>query len=725
MKKYLMTGVAALALCAGFVGCSKDDDVYDPNAVANLVQAQYDAAFIQTFGQPAADQDWGFGATSKARMMTRALGDYVAYKGSLKPTVISWATGQAVSTEYTFPSDCSSDKFLASVPDVNIMPADGEVRNGGSYIINSSTTKVNVNTNVATLYVDGVCNLSENACFEVKEGTEIYIVDGATLKLNAQDANHLKAIIYIAPTGKLETTGDLKMDNTSKVYNHGTIEAKSFEVNVTSLLYNVGTLKTTESVYVANNESVIVNDGTIISGSETSRTGRLDIHGSGRVQNNAEWTVYGNTFVSSTNNVWVNNGHFITDYFNYTAGSSSVINNCMLDVNNNFCMNTGDGNASFQMDGNAGVTVGNFYGGQFTSADCNGDISGAYGGPYRIIMGGNSVFKVTGTATLNAGNPNYGFYGPASGGYAVLEATHIVKGGDAGGKKVTYGGNLYVSATDHFASEIDPWNQVIVFGEGFEKSNIFTTSEEDEYSTGKPGINIAKTPCNPGFTGDINNSLKLRVFAEDLSARADETVAKIDENSPSDWDFNDVVFDAEYVDATHAKITLWAAGGTLPLRFNKDDNLEVHKLFNVDVKTMVNTHAKEVVEGAAGYGWKDNEPEKVFTITIDGSNGNFDDATYKDNFPLAVRDLIIIEVQKNNKWYELTAQKGKPACKIATSAEKVKWLKERKDIRIGYETFKQYVGYPSVEWWKPANEPVLYNIDGNSVKCKFCTNAGN
>ena len=718
-----MTGVAALALCAGFVGCSKDDDVYDPNAEANLIQAQYDAAFIKTFGQPAADQDWGFGATSKARMITRALGDYDDYKGSLTPTVTSWVNGSEVTTEYTFPSDCSADKFLAAVPNVNTMPADGEVRDGGSYIIDATTTRVNVNTNVASLYVDGVCDLSASQCFEVKEGTEIYIVEGATLKLNAQDATHLKAIVYIASTGKLETTGDLKMDNTSKVYNHGTIEANSFEVNNTSILYNVGTLKTAERVYVANSESVIVNDGTIISGTDTSRTGRLDIHGSGRVQNNAEWTVYGNTFVSSTNNIWVNNGHFITDYFNYTAGSSSVINNCKLDVNYNFCMNTGDGSASFQMDGNAGVTVGNFYGGQFSSAECNGDISGAYGGPYRIIMGGRSVFKVTGTAALNAGNPNYGFYGPESGDdYAVLQATHIVMAGDEG-KKVTYGGNLYVSAEDHFASEKDQWNKRVIVGEGFDLSNIFTTSEGDEYSTGKPGINIAETPCNPGFDGDGGNGPKLRVFAEDLSARADETVAEIDENSPSDWDFNDVVFDAEYVDATHAKITLWAAGGTLPLRFNKDNSLEVHKLFNVGVKTMVNTHAKDVVENVAGYGWKDNEPERVFTITIDGTRGNFDDETYKDNFPLAVRDLIIIEVEKNGSWYELTAQKGKPACKIATSAEKVKWVKERTDIRYGYETFKQYVGYPSVEWWKPANEPVLYNVDGNSVICKHCTNA--
>jgi len=214
----------------------------------------------------------------------------------------------------------------------------------------------------------------------------------------------------------------------------------------------------------------------------------------------------------------------------------------------------------------------------------------------------------------------------------------------------------------------------------------------------------------------------IRVFAEDLTAKADETVDVIDQNSPSDWDFNDVVFDAQYVDATHAKITLWAAGGTLPLRFNEDNNLEVHKLFGVSVKTMVNTHAD-----LQGRSWKDNVQEKVFNITIPQSiiaekGGNFDSDKYKDNFPLAVRDLIRIEVQKDNRWYELTAAQGKPACKIATPASKVKWLKEKVDIRLGYPNFKQYVGYPSVNWWSGPVEDCLYNVDGNSVQCKVCTN---
>lgn len=58
-----MTGVAAIALCAAFTSCSKSgDDVYNPNAKEEFKKADFQTTFINTFGQPAADQDWGFDA---------------------------------------------------------------------------------------------------------------------------------------------------------------------------------------------------------------------------------------------------------------------------------------------------------------------------------------------------------------------------------------------------------------------------------------------------------------------------------------------------------------------------------------------------------------------------------------------------------------------------------------------------------------------------------------
>ena len=71
MKKYLMTGIAAVALCAAFTSCSKDLGFEQTNSEQAVV-ANYEAAFIKAFGQPAPDQDWGFGAT---RAFTRSQGD--------------------------------------------------------------------------------------------------------------------------------------------------------------------------------------------------------------------------------------------------------------------------------------------------------------------------------------------------------------------------------------------------------------------------------------------------------------------------------------------------------------------------------------------------------------------------------------------------------------------------------------------------------------------------
>ena len=62
-----MTGMAALAICAAFTSCSKDTNVYNPDQPKQDIQATYEQNFIKVFGQPAANQDWGFGSVAKTR----------------------------------------------------------------------------------------------------------------------------------------------------------------------------------------------------------------------------------------------------------------------------------------------------------------------------------------------------------------------------------------------------------------------------------------------------------------------------------------------------------------------------------------------------------------------------------------------------------------------------------------------------------------------------------
>lgn len=73
MKKYLMMGAAALTMGFAFVSCSSDDEIYNPKAKSEQLAKNYAEAFVQQFGQPAANQTWGFGETAKARQ-TRAEG---------------------------------------------------------------------------------------------------------------------------------------------------------------------------------------------------------------------------------------------------------------------------------------------------------------------------------------------------------------------------------------------------------------------------------------------------------------------------------------------------------------------------------------------------------------------------------------------------------------------------------------------------------------------------
>ena len=91
MKKYLMTGVAALALCAGFTACSNDEDFsFNENeyveAQKALIEAKYQQAFVNAFGQPAKNHTWGFGNAT-----TRATGEFANHIGAY-PDANMWTS---------------------------------------------------------------------------------------------------------------------------------------------------------------------------------------------------------------------------------------------------------------------------------------------------------------------------------------------------------------------------------------------------------------------------------------------------------------------------------------------------------------------------------------------------------------------------------------------------------------------------------------------------------
>lgn len=150
-----------------------------------------------------------------------------------------------------------------------------------------------------------------------------------------------------------------------------------------------------------------------------------------------------------------------------------------------------------------------------------------------------------------------------------------------------------------------------------------------------------------------------RIMAEDL------TVA-----TNSDFDFNDVVFDAK-IDATANKtyIKLLAAGGTLELYIG-DESHEVHHLFNVGKTTMVNTI---------------NPDYNTAGVTFE--------LPYYSSY-----DAIPIYVKKNGIWEPITAQKGEPASKFACPVG-TEWQVEYTNIDEKYEHFTDWVSDETKPFW--------------------------
>ena len=666
MKKYLMTGIAALAMGGMFTSCTQDMSIYS-GSQADYVKQTYEQKFIQAFGEPAPNQTWGFGSETATIATTRGM-------------------TRTIQPSYSFPADADASKFLSEVP-AGVEKLTQNAASVNNWIDETWQDQLNIwgqwdgsKTSGGTIYIKGNCDFS-NRSFYIAPNTEVYLLEGATLTLSESNAANLQSgcNFYLATKSKIVTSGELKLNNGLHIFNHGTIEANKLSTNSNSWLVNGGTVTVATKISVENDLSVIENNGTITAAD-------LNTAGSGKFENNADVTISGTTFINSNNNTWVNNGQYHTGNFLYNAASDEVINNCRLTVDENFNMNLGDnpGNGNFKMDAGAGVVTKNFNGGGNWSGTYAGTWSSFNGGPFYIYMGANSVFKVTETATMNATKADYGIYGPSDGGYAVFQAKNIVAGAANQGYEVTYGGNLYVSADSHFANGysgqypyIDIKGNAKIYAPGFE--------------SGKPAISISETACNPGFKGI--NTVDIRIIAEDLTVNGNST-------DNTDFDFNDIVFDVKWdKDNNKVYVKFLAAGGELPIFIGNDGDVEpweLHQLFkeandgkNISTKTMMNTyagqhHAYSCPEKELPSGWWSGSDIKTIAKSIKIR-------VKKSSVPEAI---------------VLDAPEGKVPSKIAVGTD-YEWCDERQGIDAKYfgeddKRFTKYVGgqYDWNTWYK-------------------------
>lgn len=80
MKKYLMSGVAAIAFLAAFTSCSKSTDLYEEGrkekdqqiVKEKITKTDFASQFVAKFGEPKSDHDWGFKAIAIADLNKKA-----------------------------------------------------------------------------------------------------------------------------------------------------------------------------------------------------------------------------------------------------------------------------------------------------------------------------------------------------------------------------------------------------------------------------------------------------------------------------------------------------------------------------------------------------------------------------------------------------------------------------------------------------------------------------
>jgi hypothetical protein len=173
---------------------------------------------------------------------------------------------------------------------------------------------------------------------------------------------------------------------------------------------------------------------------------------------------------------------------------------------------------------------------------------------------------------------------------------------------------------------------------------------------------------------------KKRIIVEDLKGniKANEKV------SSSDFDFNDVVFDAVtwFRDGKqHLKIIVRAAGGRMPIYVQGQ---EIHQ---GNVKYMFNT----------GYNDEKIDYDFGYVLIEDEIIGTSEANTKAFDF-----NTIPVEIEVNGVKTAAGSNIGEAPEKIAVGLD-YKWCKEKNNIKETYPRFVNYVGDKSItNWWKDA-----------------------
>ncbi len=594
MKKYLMMGAAALTMGFAFVSCSSDDDIYNPNAAQNQIVANYQKAFIKTFGQPAANHTWGFGAASRAtrghdadanEWANRAEGDNTGSGGWLVPDALT--EGQKLRVK----------AFFQANPNLGF-----EDPHFTNYFIQQ-------------VYTGGTAP-GENS-------PEVYYA--------ADDVNHSKPLKASNSMDELYTFANGNKDRINNFNSGGYVDKNNGNATINNNVLNNGSYIFGNQVsYHADQIMLMINSG-------TEKFEYNNTACSKRVDNKMALVS------AATIDTWADaNGYIgepVTDQWNrsfmgFDFDMYSLDEATYKENGNAKAFKPSDYNVTceyYTLDGTTfnKVSSNQWENFKYNGKDVNYLISNAnfYCGEYVTLNDADLAFNV---------NMDNGEYNTNGIGQYLGKCLNMKTINDL----------LSRGFQPVYNSALKTWVKFAPACDGYYSDWIVTLTNAER--TEKPS---------------------LRVMAEDLSA-----------TDGTDFDFNDIVFDVNYISNSEVKIVLRAAGGTLPLRIAENDEWETHKLFDVNQSVMVNTNAK--AKGLSG-AWKD--PVELTLTGTFSSNEN--------EFAAQVKG-IKIEVYKNDKWVEMDAQVGKPACKFGIPRY-LQWAQERSNVN-GCFNFAAWVQDPSI-----------------------------
>ena len=223
-KTYLLNGFVAMALGLAAVGCTHDADYSEHHRKAQIV-AEYNNVFVKVFGEPAADQDWGFGTSSG----TRAAAD-------------TWTLNHTDGWESYLGFPQTSDELVEQMKDLGITAID--------------ITAANFRTDGTVYYIPENFNgdvLDLGYKIEFKGGMSLYNfgkVSGGIRNVNFTGTDPVS--FYNAKDATL--TFDVQSGGEHNIYNTGDLTVCQYQ-NIDKL-YNSG-----ELVLERNHHQYWSNDG--------------------------------------------------------------------------------------------------------------------------------------------------------------------------------------------------------------------------------------------------------------------------------------------------------------------------------------------------------------------------------------------------------------------------------------------------------------------------------